>query len=76
MSLLYISTVGLVEPTDQAIVDRDEVLTPNVGIEVLSEKGDDISVITELPESVASGESPARSEGRSVVTPPINLDSF
>ena len=46
---------------------------PDVCVEVLSEKGDDISVITEPPESVASGESSA--EGRSVETPTIDLDN-
>ena len=67
--------VELVEPIDQVIVDRDEVLMPDVCVEVLSEEGDDISVITEPPESVASGESSARSEGRSVETPTIDLDN-
>ena len=72
---LPIQPVELVEPIDQVIVDRDEVLMPDVCVEVLSEEGDDISVITEPPESVASGESSARSEGRSVETPTIDLDN-
>ena len=52
--------VDLVEPTDndKAIV---EVLTADVCVEVLYEEGDDISVLTEPPESVSSGESTARS---------------
>ena len=41
-----IKPVDLVEPTDQAIVDRDEVLTPDVCVEVLPVEGDDIFVIT------------------------------
>ena len=41
---LPIQPVDLVEHTDQAIVDCDEVLTSDVLVEVLSEEGDDIYV--------------------------------
>ena len=72
---LPIQPVDLVEPTDQAIVDCDEVLTSDVWVEVNIIWGGRWYIRTEPPESVASGESTARSEGRSVVTPPIDSDS-